>query len=89
MSSEKVNNLKVLINKKINLERFHAVCEGLHYISIFMLVFYLITYTQGDLPYLSFWGLVFFFGFILNSVFEKKGLEIKRDISKILFKDQE
>ena len=84
MGSKDVEDLRLLINKKMTFDRMQSIMQGLNYASIFVLIFSVVTETQSVLFLLSFPG-AFLFGF-LSSYYEKKSFEVKDKIQKILFK---
>ena len=89
MGTEKVENLRVLVNQKMKLERFLAVCEGLQNVCFIMLIFYAITYKSGDTPYLIVWSFLAFLSWVITNAMEKKILLIKKSISVELFDSKE
>ena len=89
MGTEKVESLRVLINQKMKLERFLAVCEGLQNVSFIMLIFYAVTYKRGDTPYLIVWSFLAFFGWVITHAIGKKILLIKKSISEELFESED
>ena len=89
MGTEKVESLRVLVNQKMKLERFLAVCEGLQNVSFIMLIFYAITYKRGDTPYLIVWSFLAFLGWVITHAIEKKILLIKKSISEELFESED
>ena len=89
MGAEKVESLKVLVNQKMKLEKFLAVCEGLHNVSFIMLIFYVITYKHSDTPYLIAWSFLALIGWIITHITEKKILLVKKSITDELFEKEE
>tara|TARA_A100001388_G_C28617520_1_gene425923 strand:- start:165 stop:434 length:270 start_codon:yes stop_codon:yes gene_type:complete len=89
MGTEKVESLRVLVNQKMKLERFLAVCEGLQNVSFIMLIFYAVTYKRGDTPYLIVWSFLAFLGWVITHAIGKKILLIKKSISEELFESED
>ena len=85
MSSEKVEVLRVLVNQKMKLEKFHAFYEGLQNVSFIMLIFYVFTYKSSNLPYLISWSFLAFISWVISHITEKKILLVKKSISEGLF----
>jgi hypothetical protein len=83
--SEKIEELRVLVNQKMKFDKAHDVCMGLHYTCMIMLFYYIVV--EGGLnPFLMCSFLAFITGY-LGSYFEKKSLEVKMKISSSLFKE--
>ena len=88
MGTEKVESLRVLVNQKMKLERFLAVCEGIHNVSFIMLIFYVTTYKNGDSPYLIVWSFLAFMGWVVTHFIEKNIYLLKKSIADELFEKE-
>jgi hypothetical protein len=86
--SKRVEDLRILVNKKMKLDKYLSICEGLHYVSFFMLIYYVVTFDNGDTPYLILWSLLAFIGWLVTSFFEKKIVQVKLEMTSELFENK-
>ena len=89
MGSEKVESLRVLVNRKMKLEKSLSICEGIHSVSFIMLIFYVATYKHSDTPYVIAWSFLALAGWITTHILEKKILLVKKSIADELFEKEE
>jgi hypothetical protein len=89
MGSKKVDDLRVLVNEKMRLDKYLSVCEGLHYVCFIMLIYYVVTFKNDDIPYLVLWSVLAFIGWLATSTLEKKILRIKKSLTDQLFESKD
>ena len=85
--SKRVDELRQLVDEKLRLQRYYSICEGLHYVSIFMAIFYVVTFKTEDASYLISWMFLALIGWMVTSNLEKKILQVKVEITSRLFEN--
>jgi hypothetical protein len=86
--SKRVEDLRILVNKKMKLDKYLSICEGLHYACFFMVIFYVVTFKNGDTPYLISWAFLALIGWVASTILEKKIVQVKLEMTSELFESK-